>query len=284
MSEAVKCPRCGLAYAMTPEQQAQYRGATITCSKCGLPFVLGQAAPLPVNPVEYASPVRAVPNPLAVWSVVLGALFFIPVLGFFTGVAAIITGAIGRGKTRDGVTGGKTLATVGLSLGILGVCVGLLLGGLVLVSIPAMGSSRELANRIKCASNMRQIGLAMLLYANENKGAYPPRLQDLVLTQQISAECFVCPSSNDTKAAGNTPAQVAANMPAGTHISYIYLGKGLIDGADPETVVLYEKPGNHGQDGMNFLFADGHVEFLNAQQAGVMLSQLQAGQNPPKIK
>src|SRR5437762_11020320 len=29
------------------------------------------------------------------------------------------------------------------------------------------------AVRVKCASNLRQIGQAILLYANENKGAYP---------------------------------------------------------------------------------------------------------------
>src|SRR5947207_3140915 len=29
------------------------------------------------------------------------------------------------------------------------------------------------SNRVKCSSNLRQIGQAILLYANENKGAYP---------------------------------------------------------------------------------------------------------------
>jgi hypothetical protein len=35
------------------------------------------------------------------------------------------------------------------------------------------GRARETANRVKCASNLRQIGQAILLYSNENRGAYP---------------------------------------------------------------------------------------------------------------
>jgi prepilin-type processing-associated H-X9-DG protein len=34
------------------------------------------------------------------------------------------------------------------------------------------------ANRVRCASNLRQIGQAMLLYANENRGAYPRATYD----------------------------------------------------------------------------------------------------------
>jgi prepilin-type processing-associated H-X9-DG protein len=84
---------------------------------------------------------------------------------------------------------------------------------------------------VKCASNLRQIGQAILLYANENKGAYPrtiattapvvtptwgtgaaatqpfaeggPAPNDvtagfflLLRTQDITPEVFVCPESN----------------------------------------------------------------------------------------
>ncbi|MDQ3440324.1 MAG: DUF1559 domain-containing protein, partial [Planctomycetota bacterium] len=33
--------------------------------------------------------------------------------------------------------------------------------------------AREAANRIRCASNLKQLGMAILLYSNENRGAYP---------------------------------------------------------------------------------------------------------------
>lgn len=40
-------------------------------------------------------------------------------------------------------------------------------------------SSREIAFRVKCASNLRQIGQAILLYSNENKGRYPRAKADV---------------------------------------------------------------------------------------------------------
>jgi len=44
---------------------------------------------------------------------------------------------------------------------------------LISILLPSLNRARETANRVKCASNLRQIGQAILLYANENKGAYP---------------------------------------------------------------------------------------------------------------
>src|SRR5262245_39869710 len=52
--------------------------------------------------------------------------------------------------------------------------------GLILLSMVALagcwhagGRSRETANRVKCASNLRQIGMAIAGYANENRGLFP---------------------------------------------------------------------------------------------------------------
>jgi prepilin-type N-terminal cleavage/methylation domain-containing protein/prepilin-type processing-associated H-X9-DG protein len=44
---------------------------------------------------------------------------------------------------------------------------------LISILLPSLNRARETANRVKCASNLRQIGQAILLYSNENKGAYP---------------------------------------------------------------------------------------------------------------
>lgn len=52
------------------------------------------------------------------------------------------------------------------------VCVAILLL-LSTFSLAQFGRARETANRIKCASNLKQIGMAMLLYSNENRGAFP---------------------------------------------------------------------------------------------------------------
>ena len=47
---------------------------------------------------------------------------------------------------------------------------------LISILLPSLNRARETANRVKCASNLRQIGQAILLYSNENKGLYPRTL------------------------------------------------------------------------------------------------------------
>src|SRR4051794_26022084 len=117
---------------------------------------------------------------------------------------------------------------------------------LISILLPSLNRARETANRVKCASNLRQIGQAILLYSNENKGLYPKTVWDsattlctwgtpylpsspqgkasdpflgaantadareanndvsaalfmLLRTQDMTAEVFICPSSNGEK-------------------------------------------------------------------------------------
>ena len=44
---------------------------------------------------------------------------------------------------------------------------------LISILLPSLSKARETANRVKCGSNLRQLGQAMQLYANENNGNYP---------------------------------------------------------------------------------------------------------------
>ncbi|MGH7213984.1 MAG: hypothetical protein ACREIT_04405 [Tepidisphaeraceae bacterium] len=138
----------------------------------------------------------------------------------------------------------------------------------VAILLPSLNRARETANRVKCASNMRQIGQGMFLYANENKGKYPPDLGNLILTQDMTAEVFVCPSGTTT-----VPAEIRAGNVAGMaawvnqNSPYVYLGNGLTSNAPPDTVLLYEKLEDHDQDGMNILFGDGHIEWQTIERA-----------------
>ncbi len=202
-------------------------------------------------------------------NIVLCVLLTIPAL-------ALVLGIIALRRTRSGVVRRKGLAIAGTSLGIIAEF--LILGTLLL---PSGGHPRETANRIMCASNLKQIGLAMQLYANENKGLYPPRLEDLLLTQDMTAELFTCPTTNDTPAPGTTPQQQAANLSKGGHSSFIYLGNGKNSNTNAKVVLAYEPLSNHNNQGMNVLFADGYVEFLVGPMAKEVQAELQSGQNPP---
>jgi prepilin-type N-terminal cleavage/methylation domain-containing protein/prepilin-type processing-associated H-X9-DG protein len=121
---------------------------------------------------------------------------------------------------------------------------------LISILLPSLNRARETANRVKCGSNLRQIGQAILLYSNENKGNFPrtyynpastavttkwgaggtggavfdpfnPKIGDntidsavflLIRTQDITSEVFVCPSSNGEKDTyGTSPGANAQN-------------------------------------------------------------------------
>ncbi len=45
---------------------------------------------------------------------------------------------------------------------------------LISILLPSLNKARETANSVKCSSNLRQIGQALLLYTNDNKGVLPP--------------------------------------------------------------------------------------------------------------
>lgn len=57
---------------------------------------------------------------------------------------------------------------------------------LISILLPSLNRAREQANRIKCASNLRQIGQAIQIYANENKGQFPRRYFNLNNTMIIT--------------------------------------------------------------------------------------------------
>jgi len=139
------------------------------------------------------------------------------------------------------------------------------------ILLPSLNRARETANRVKCASNLRQIGQAILLYSNDNHGQYPPDLGTLVKTEDITASVFVCPDTNNRPPPGMTPDQAADWI---NHNSdYVYVGAGMKQGERPSTIVCYEKDKNHGGDGMNILFGDGHVEFWRLPEAHRMIEK-----------
>lgn len=162
------------------------------------------------------------------------------------------------------------------------VLLGVGVAGLTVFAPTCFCRAREPANRGKCANNLRQIALACLTYAQQNGDRLPDDVGQVLATQEITAEVFVCPSSSDDRATGPTTAAVAAELTAGRHLSYVYVGKGLTNRATADTVLLYEPESNHGRAGMNVCYVDSHVQWYDATAAARIVQELKAGHNPPR--
>jgi prepilin-type N-terminal cleavage/methylation domain-containing protein/prepilin-type processing-associated H-X9-DG protein len=68
-------------------------------------------------------------------------------------------------RPAPGHRAGFTLVELLVVIGIIAVLIGILM--------PALIAARKAANTTQCGSNMRQIGMAMRLYLDQNKGKFP---------------------------------------------------------------------------------------------------------------
>jgi prepilin-type N-terminal cleavage/methylation domain-containing protein len=57
---------------------------------------------------------------------------------------------------------------------------------LISILLPSLNRARETANRVKCASNLRQIGIAMVQYSLDAKGPFPRTVFVLGSTVQLA--------------------------------------------------------------------------------------------------
>jgi len=257
MSDAtyVPCPHCGHPYPMSPMQKELYRGRTLSCNNCAKPFSADNLTPQQVPAPRPAPAVERAAAPASTATVAPAA----------------------QNSPRRPAKRMSGWAVAASSVG--GAAVLILL--LVLVLLPPLNRAREQANRVKCASNLRQLGQAMFIYASVNGGQFPDRIDRLL--SFAGSNVFVCPSCDDTPAPGQTPQIQASNLYARGHLSYVYVGAGLTTssrGANaPTTPVLYEPLTNHG-DGINVLYADGSVAFLPKGAAQTLIASFAATSQP----
>jgi prepilin-type N-terminal cleavage/methylation domain-containing protein len=173
--------------------------------------------------------------------------------------------------------------------------------------LPVLGRARESAKRVACASNMSQIGKAMIMYADQpSNGMYPSLSTDtadpydtgdaqtalgLLYRQYLNdARVFSCQSKPVAPAFLQTvvPYSLASNNGWQTGSFHAVQGQSTSYGYSPghtqdqsQVIVLADKIGsgsstnsdNHGVNvGQNCLAAGGNVEFRSTNQNNMGIS------------
>ncbi len=151
--------------------------------------------------------------------------------------------------------------------------------------MPALQKAREQANRSDCTSQLKQIGMSIIMFANENRGktpgyplsedgddseeetAAPPPEHDFAGLKYLleydflkTTQVFICRSTKDTKA---KPDFSDFND---DHCSYLYFAGLALTDFNAEMGMCRDKNKNHSLQYGNVLFGDGHVEGFSSPQ------------------
>jgi prepilin-type processing-associated H-X9-DG protein len=124
----------------------------------------------------------------------------------------------------------------------------------------AKNAALDAARRVRSDANLRNIGLYVFFYANENKNKFPPDLTTLALRGWLPLDTFASPRAQTAFA---LPRGELSRLEQSAWIEnlrdYVYVGAGLTAAAPPTTWLAYENPDRVPGDTLGVLFADGHV-------------------------
>lgn len=184
---------------------------------------------------------------------------------------------------------GFTLIEILIVIGIIALLAGLL--------FPVFGRARENGKRTSCASNLKQIGLGMMLYVQDNGRRFPPAPTDadgahgwsFALANRMKKQdaIFQCPSEPDKlnftdywinydlqgfhEVRLHAPSSIIMSGDGDGHtVEYaIYTPATSPTPTGNSDVLQWDASADYAVrhlGGANYLFVDGHVKWLNPDQ------------------
>lgn len=113
---------------------------------------------------------------------------------------------------------------------------------------PSLARARAQASRITCMNNLRQIGLGLLMYADDHKDKLPPELTFSIIGKYLGSNPRIlkCPTTRRED-------------------PYVYRGATLTTADAPWMITVHDKKGNH-QGGRNVAFLDAHAEWITEER------------------
>jgi len=237
---------------------------------------------LPLGPdVPPAPPMtpEAKTSGLAIASLVLGILGLITcgvtaLVGLVLGIVGLVSIKNSQGRLK-----GSGLATAGIAVS------GVMIVALPFVSIlagmllPALGRARDEARKVRCSSNLKQIGTAANIWLSKhgNMEKWPPSLKALVDDEIImEPKVFICPGT----ATSLVPGEFVTDYECIMDRVDFPITESMAGGDVP---MAWDKPGNH-YDGFNVVYFDSHVEFQPDDRREEFLAEVDAWieENRPK--
>jgi len=135
-----------------------------------------------------------------------------------------------------------------------------IVGGFFFIAgmVPSLSEAQEKAKIASCTINLKQIGLALHMYASDNDDIFPDSLAGLYPKYISSPRVFYCPG--EYYVGGICGENLAPDTFDPSKISYTYTS-GLTAKADPGEVIVADKSSsNHKGKVLNILYIDGHVK------------------------